>query len=235
MTIQIPPRLREGLKDRRWRLENLYYIKDKYGRKIKFKLNWAQKELLDGLHPLVIIPKARQLGITTFFCILFLDHCLFNRNINAAIIADRYVSAKSIFQDKVKFAYDNLHPLIKIIVPAFRDSANEMRFGSGSIFKVSTSLRSGTNQLLHISEFGKICRQFPHKANEIITGALNTVAAGQFIAIESTAEGRAGHFAEMVRVAQAKQIKGEKLGQMDYKLFFFPWYREIAYRLDKEQ
>lgn len=235
MTIQIPPKLREGLKDRRWRLENLYWIKDKEGRRVKFKLNWAQQELLDNLHNLVIIPKARQLGITTFFCILFLDHCLWNRNINAAIIADRYVSAKSIFQDKVKFAYDNLHPLIKIIVPAFRDSANEMRFGSGSIFKVSTSLRSGTCQLLHISEFGKICRQFPHKANEIITGALNTVAKGQFIAIESTAEGRGGHFAEMVRVAQAKQLKDETITDMDYKLFFFPWWKHNEYRIDEKQ
>ena len=59
---------------------------------------------------------------------------------------------------------------------------------------VSTGYRGGTLQSLHISEFGKICRQFPDKATEIVTGAFEAVAKENTITIESTAEGREGYF-----------------------------------------
>lgn len=75
-------------------------------------------------------------------------------------------------------------------MPAVQDSADTLTFGNNSSLRVSTSMRSGTLQLLHVSEFGKICAQYPDKAREIVTGALNTVEAGQFVVIESTAEAR---------------------------------------------
>lgn len=224
--------LKKALLDRRWRLNNLYYIKDKQGNKVLFKLNWAQQQILDDMHYFNIILKARQLGITTLFAIFFLDMCLFNRYINAAIIADRQKNSLEIFQDKVKFAYDNLHPAIKALSPARRDNANELRFENGSVYRVSTSLRSGTVQLLHISEFGKICREFPNKAEEIVTGALNTVQAGQFITIESTAEGRDGYFYDMVKKCQEQQDTGAQLTPLDFKLHFLPWWKEPAYSLE---
>ena len=37
------------------------------------------------------------------------------------------------------------------------------------------SARSGTLQRLHVSEFGKICAQYPKKAREIVTGAFPAV------------------------------------------------------------
>lgn len=197
-----------------------------------FRPNWAQKEILDGLHNLNIILKARQLGITTLFAIFYLDMCLWNTDINAAIIADRQKNSLEIFQDKVKFAYDCLPAAVKAMVPARRDNANELRFENGSVYRVGTSLRGGTVQFLHISEFGKICRESPDKAEEIITGALNTVQVGQFITIESTAEGREGAFASMVRRCQDRELKGLPVGQMDYKLFFLPWHRHPEYALE---
>ena len=67
----------EILKDRNWRLENLYMIKDKSGNIVNYKPNWAQMQLLEP-HYLNLILKARQLGVTTHHAILFLDTCLFN-------------------------------------------------------------------------------------------------------------------------------------------------------------
>ena len=61
-------------------------------------------------------------------------------------------------------------------------------FDNGSSIRVSTSYRGGTLQRLHVSEFGKICRQFPHKAKEIVTGAFEAVGIGNQITLESTAE-----------------------------------------------
>lgn len=231
--IKITDEMKIKLKNKTWRLDNLYFIKNKEGKKQLFTLNWAQKEIYDNLHSFNIILKARQLGITTFFSILFLDHCLWNKYTNAAIIADIQKNSQEIFQDKVKFAYDHLNPIVKAISPARRDNANELRFANGSVYRVSTSLRSGTVQLLHVSEFGKICRESPGKANEIISGALNTVQAGQFITIESTAEGRDGHFYNMVKGCQEKELKGEKLSQLDFKLHFLPWWREPQYTLEE--
>lgn len=216
-----------------WRLNNLYKIKDKEGQIVTFNLNWAQKELLNP-HYLNIVLKARQLGVTTFHALLFLDTCLFNHNVNAAIVADSKPVAREIFIDKVKFAYDNLPQFIRDFCPAHRDNVHEMRFANGSVFRVATSLRGGTIQLLHITEFAKICQENPSKANEIVSGALNAVQAGQFVCIESTARGREGHFHSLCKEAQALQDAGAKLGKLDWKLWFFPWWQHPDYVLDSK-
>jgi hypothetical protein len=153
--------------------------------------------------------------VTTFHALLFLDTCLFNQNVNAAIIADNKPNAKEIFIDKVKFAYDNLPDFVKQLSPAKRDNVNELRFENGSVFRVGTSLRSGTLQLLHVTEFAKICVDNPRKANEIISGALNTVQAGQFCCIESTARGRGGTFYTMCKKAMELDQTGATLSPLD--------------------
>ncbi len=219
------------LADKKWRMSNLYYIKDKAGNKVLFKPNWAQLELMSP-HYLNIILKARQLGVTTYHALMFLDTCLFNENVNAAIIADNKPNAKEIFIDKVKFAYDYLPDWLKSLVKSDKDNVNELRFDNGSVFRVGTSLRSGTLNLLHITEFAKICVDNPKKANEIISGAINTLDAGQFCCIESTARGRGGSFYDMCKQAINLQLDGSKLSALDWKFYFFPWYREPTYRLD---
>jgi len=217
-----------------WRLQNLYKIKDKNGKVVNFQPNWAQLLLLKP-HYLNIVLKARQLGVSTFHAILFLDSCLWNDNVNAAIVADSKHIAREIFLDKVKFAYDNLPEWLRKMRPAHRDNVHEMRFSNGSVFRVATTLRGGTLQLLHITEFAKICQENPSKANEIISGALNAVQAGQFICIESTARGRDGHFFELCRRAKQLQDEGKALGKLDWKLWFFPWYGESMYTLDTSE
>lgn len=47
-----PSRIIEKLGDRWWRLNNLYYITDKFGRRVQFKLNEVQADLDDNLHTL---------------------------------------------------------------------------------------------------------------------------------------------------------------------------------------
>jgi len=221
----------ELLSNKLWRMSNLYYIKDKSGNKVLFQPNWAQLELMKP-HYLNIILKARQLGVTTFHALLFLDTCLFNHNVNAAIIADTKPNAKEIFIDKVKFAYDCLPEWLKQMAPAKRDNVNELRFENGSVFRVGTSLRSGTLQLLHVTEFAKICVENPRKANEIISGALNTIQAGQFCCIESTARGRGGAFYTMCKKAMEQHEAGGELGKLDWKFWFFSWWKHPEYTLD---
>ena len=63
----------------------------------------------------------------------------------------------------------------------------ELVFDNGSNVSVGTSMRGGTLQYLHISEYGKISAKYPDKAKEIKSGSFNAVKAGQFIFVESTA------------------------------------------------
>lgn len=192
-------------------------------------MNWAQKILWDELHTCDIVLKSRQLGITTFFCLLLLDKVLWENNIQAGIIAHTLDDASNIFKDKLKFAFDNLHPGIRPLFKVVGDSAKELSFANGSSIRVGTSLRSSTLQYLHISEFGKVCAKDPEKAREIITGSLNTVQSGQNIYIESTAEGKEGRFFEMCQSARARI--GKPHSPLDFKFFFLPWWKHFEYTI----
>ena len=167
--------------------------------------------------------------MTTFIQIFMLDVCLFNGDQAAGVIAHNREDAEDFFDKKIKYAYDNLPAVLRDRIRATTDSAKQLTFSNGSSIRVGTSLRSGTLQYLHVSEFGKICAKYPEKAEEIISGSLNTVEAGQFIFIESTAEGAWGRFYDMCQVAMA--FCGE-LTKLDYKFFFFPWWEHPDYTLD---
>lgn len=220
------------LKDRDWRLRNLYYIKDKEGNRVRFVPNEAQEEFLKGMHDANIILKARQQGFTTLACILFLDACLFTANLSAGIIAHTLEDANSFFNDKIKFAYENLPDWLKSIRKASTERSGELRFNNGSSIRVRTSFRSGTLQMLHISEFGKICAKSPDKAREIVTGALNAIKAGMLVIIESTAEGKVGYFFDYCERARAAARLGTPLTPMDFKFHFFPWWKSKEYVID---
>lgn len=225
--------LKSHLGDRKWRINNLYFIKDEDGNKVLFKMNKIQEELFDGLWFFNIVPKARQLGVTTFFAILYFDQILFSKNKTAGIIAHRQEDMKKIFRNKIRFAWENMHPWVRAYIGEPKtDSAQELEFPNGSIIFVSMTTRSGTVQFLHISEFGYICQRFPEKAEEIVTGAINSVHIGNMVSIESTAAGQEGHFYKFCKDALKNQQENRELTQLDFKLFFFAWYLDPKYVLD---
>ncbi len=220
------------LSDQRWRLNNLYWIINEEGKRVRFEMNWAQEALFEAMHYQNVILKARQLGCTTFLQIFMLDACLFNSNVRAGTIAHTLTDAQAIFRDKVKYPYDNLPEEIRRKRPLLRDSTNELALSNNSVIRVATSHRSGTLHYLHISEYGKLCARYPEKAREVRTGALNTVQAGQIVWIESTAEGQEGHFFELCQSAQSQARLGTRLTPLDFKFQFFPWWKAPKYRLD---
>ena len=225
----------EELSDKLWRLTHLYYITDKSGNEILFNLNWAQKELYDKEWHQMLVLKARQLGVTTYFSINFLDDCFWHPNTNAGIIAHRKEDAEDIFKKKVKYAYDRMPAWTRTFNSATNDRSGELAFENGSSYRVSTGFRSGTYQRLLVSEFGKICAKSPDVAKEIVTGSLNTVSSDQVIAIESTAEGREGYFYDFAKDSEALAGLSSKLSPMQQRFFFFPWYDEPGYREQSEQ
>lgn len=237
-SVPVPggPTLKEILADPYLRFTHLYYTKNKHGEKVHFEPWPEQNEMYWGMHFLNIILKARQRGITTAIQIYMLDCCLFNEDINAGVIAHNREDAQKFFDDKIKYAYDNLPAALRAAIPARNDNTNELSFSNGSSIRVGTSMRSGTLQYLHISEYGKICAKWPDKAQEIRSGSLNTVAPGSIekaniIFIESTAEGAHGDFYAKCDRAEKLQLSGDPLTPLDYKFFFFPWWRAPEYRM----
>lgn len=232
----LPPEARgiaDLLSNRVWRLNNLYYIKDKFGKKVRFRMNISQQWLLANMWYLNIVLKARQLGFSTFIDIFMLDLCLFNENITAGIVADTLENAKKLFETKIQFPFQNLPGWLQEGLKAKTDSKTEMSWVNGSGIGVGTSLRGGTYNMVHVSEFGEISHKFPDKAEEIVTGAFNTVQAGQFIFVESTHKGgKGGHFYDMTKMAM--QNIGRQLTVMDFRFHFFPWYMEPNYVLDPQ-
>ena len=222
-----------------FRIRALYYIKDKDGKKIRFTPNYAQRHRFIEDHNRTIILKARQLGFTTFEMIDSLDDCLFSGNFNAGCIAHSLDDAQKIFRNKIKFAYDNISDywlmifdVIGLDFPATKsNTTTSYQFTNGSEIGVSTSFRGGTLQRLHVSEFGKICRKYPDKAKEIVTGAFEAVGLANSITVESTAEGQAGYFYDYCQEAQRLKDAGTALTELDFNFHFYPWWGNPDYQL----
>ena len=195
--------------------------------------NDAQRAYWNNLWYLNAILKARQLGFSTLIAILELDACLFNSNTTAGIVDYALHEAQKKLA-KIKFAYSRLPEGLRASIPLLKQNSETVEFGNGSIINVGTSHRGGTLQILHVSEYGKISAERPERAREIKTGAFGTVHAGQFIHVESTAEGTGGEFYELVQRAEAQQKEGRQLGELDFRLHFFPWWKHTGYRLSAQ-
>jgi hypothetical protein len=217
----------EYIKDKSWRMNNLYHIVDKNGDSIKFKLNAIQTEVMENLHSRNLILKARQVGLSTFSVIYLLDETIFNPNTSAGIVSYSLEHAQHIFKRIIGHALDNFKGLETGIT---QRSAREITFANGSFLRVDTTLRGGAYQLVLVSEFGKTCARNPVKAEEVITGTLQAVPINGTIIIESTGEGNDGYWADMCNTAH---IRGnENLSPLEYRLFFFSWMREEKYTLN---
>lgn len=203
---------------------------------LKFCPNYAQMDFLQKLHFRNVIVKARQLGFTTLIAIYYLDCVLFGRkNTRAGMIAQTDEVAKALFRDKVLFAYENLPIALQQAMPLATKNTKELLFEhNNSSIKVATSVRSGTIQYLHVSEFGKICADFPDRAEEIITGSIPAVPKNGMLIIESTSEGQDGHFFKIADRAKKIFDMGKNLNQKDYKLHFYAWWKEPNYRMDPD-
>lgn len=230
----------ERMSSRKWRLSNLYWVEDENGKKVKFRPNWAQQLFFACMWYLNVVLKVRQIGISTWVGILQLDRSIHEPNTTCGIVDKSIDDAKKKLL-KIKFAYDHLDDpddpntaelgaLIKQAVAIKTSNKTELEFTNGSKIWAGASLRGGTVNFLHITELGPIAFKEPKRAAEIASGSFNTVHQGNIIVIESTHEGgRYGLFYEMVRAAQ--KTEGTVRSMLEWRLHFFPWWREPKYAL----
>lgn len=198
-----------------------------------------QWNLDDNLWTRNIVPKSRQHGVTTWACIRGLDTALFRKNTSCGIVAHTKDDASKFFRDKVLYAYENLPDWLKADVEIVRRDMNgTLEFSNGSKIEVSVSHRGGTLQFLHISEYGVMCAKSPERAEEVRSGALNTIQPDCIVVIESTGYGEYNDFAVRCKKALAldRQIKAGvgKLTMLDYKHHFFAWWMDVRNQMDPD-
>lgn len=231
--------LESTLGNQYWRLNNLYHIVNKDGKDQIFKMNSAQEDFFKNRSNRNIILKARQLGFSTLIQIYMLDCALFNSNMRCDVITyDKKISS-TIFNSKIKYAYERLPLEIKEIRKVVRSNTEMLQFNNNSSIYVSTSSRGGTVNILHVSEYGKMCAKYVDKAREVKSGSMQAVPKDGEIFVESTAEGCNGDFYDMYMDFRNKEVKDPSA---DYKTFFYPWFldkdeysSEIYYEPRKEE
>lgn len=216
----------------RWRLSNLYWILDKNQQLKQFTPNWAQARFIESLHTRNLILKARQRGFSTVIQLMMLDAALFEPYFRGVVTAQDLDACYQIFSDKFKLPYDKLPASIRERVPLVECSKTSIVLGNGSSVRVTTSARSGTVNMLHVSEMGKIAAKFPAKAREIMTGSLPAVPPTGRVFIESTAEGQGGEFYDAAQKAEKLAEANKALTPLDLKFHFYSWWDADEYRLD---
>lgn len=233
MTAKLDNSLLDNLKSKFWRLNNLYWIRDKDGKEIKLKLNKAQIIVFTKYkHNKKIILKSRQRGISTGYAIYQLDEGIFRPGTQAGVQSYGKDEAEKL-KMKIDLAWDRLDSRIKAALNlcTSKDNTQMIEFSNGSTLKIG-NFRGDTLQMLHVSELGKIAKKFPEKARELKTGAFQSVSVNNKITIESTAEGRSGLFYEMWIKAVAKEKTGMPLTPLDFQPIFLSWIDDEDCRLD---
>lgn len=204
-------------------MNNLYYIQDKKRRTIKFKFNSVQEDVWKTRTSRDVYLKSRQITMTTFWVLYFLDECLFKNNIEARTIADTEDNLPKIFK-KAKFAYQHLPETLKKLYPLHSNSKYEMSFGNrNSCYQVCLETHSDTVSMLHFSEVafmrGDVSRKIVESTQTVPMDMENTQ-----IVFESIADGVANEF-------HGIYVNGKKEFSA-YTSHFYEWFKLEEYTLD---
>jgi hypothetical protein len=143
-----------------------------------------------------------------------LDRTLFNANQSNYFVAHREDLLAEFFR-RAKFAFDNMEPNVKAIIPKPKlDNSNELFFKeTNSSMRISLDVRGKTPTSMHVSEFAWMEQEKQAK----LYLAMNEFREAE-ISIESTAKGRGNVFYNLVNRA--------KNGLGSYEMMFFPWFIE---------
>lgn len=233
--------LEKRVQDPVWRLCNLYEVKDaRTGRMVRFTPTPEQREIIEAVHVRgernILILKARQLGMSTVICLILADEAIWSEGYQGSIVDQTQGDATLKLRHKVKAAFDSMPLLIRGMFDVVKanDSEFAVRLKSAAGDQTSTifggmNARGGTNQGLHVSEWGPIQHKDPVRSEEIMTGALPSAKEG-LVFIETTwMGGKRGHLWNLTE--RAMTTRPEDMTDADFHLYFFPWWRDPSYSL----
>jgi len=200
--------------------ENLLQIADKEGQDVDFKFNVAQVRVDSGLTGRDLIPKARQMGVSSYFLARYTVACLGQRNTRAVVISHDKESTQRML-NKVHYFLNNIKGPKAGIKNA---SKNELTFPkTNSMFYIGTAGarkfgRGDTITHLHCSEVA-----FWPDPKALTKGLFQAVPRSGEIAMESTGNG-VGNFYHRACVRAAE-------GKGRWRLHFLNWLKFPEYNL----
>jgi hypothetical protein len=229
-----------------------FWLPDKGGRRVRFRLKPAQKVLADyyysslnnrnEYHPYgkpvrVLVPKSRQHGISHGVAGIYYRHCRTYGNQMAYILAQHDGPARQIFRK-----YQYFHKFDRFRPKPQSDSKRELIFehnGSGIIVDTAgvqeTSFAHGfTFQLAHFSETSRYRTQnVGSMFSDFFQTVPNEMESFSSMIVESTGNGMDNLFAawcnEVAKFDETAEMIEELVEEMEmatdveWDLLFFPW------------
>jgi len=233
MTVET---LKAKITNKLWRLCSLYCLKDaETGKVIPFDPRPEQmtifKALVSGVRKIIIL-KARRLGMSTAIDIYAADDIAFNAGVQWSIVDQNQDDASKKLNNIVKVALDSLPAPIRERLKYTRsnDSALELSALAGdtpSAIYAGKNARGGTNQGIHVSEWGVVQADDPKRSEEILTGALPSAEHGVVVVETTWKGGKGGLLWNLVKTAM--ETPEHLRGKNDWHLFFFPWWTDPTY------
>lgn len=183
-----------------------------------FKLWPAQLPLMDDLcrERLVVILKARQLGISWVLCVFILWKCLFFPGQEVLLFSKGQKEANELIR-RVRALYDRLPRWLQVALPGpiLPGSRTAVEWVNGSRIQSMPATKSAgasyTASLVVMDEFAKMLW-----GAELYGTAKPTIDAGGQLVVMSTAEGYGNFFHTLWLGAQA--------GTNSFKPVFLPWW-----------
>lgn len=206
------------LKNKLWRIQNLYKIKDKDRNLVKLRLNTLQWEIwkrINAMKPIRYFNlKYRQGGVSTFFLIWWLDDTIFNTNTTTGILSHKKESLNYLM-DIIRIAHRNMPTGLQ---PKLGDdSKSALSFPDvGSRIMVSLSIRSTAVHNLHVSEW---CLA----KDEEVQASIGAAGPNANITGETTGNGVGNYGYEVYQDA--------KQGDNGYVSHFVPWFLQKEYAM----
>lgn len=198
---------------------------------IPFKLNEAQASLDASITPehlWHIIPKARQLGISTYVEARFLVKCLTVKGTHAAIVSHEKQATIRLLR-RVKFFITQLEKDGVTVVNREYDSASEITFPDlNSSLYIGTAGQKSFSRGDMLTDFHGSEVAFWPNAAVLMQGVLGALTPNAEVFLESSANGMGGYFYDKVTQADEAQNKGT--GTSPFMLHFFPWNMAQEYR-----
>jgi hypothetical protein len=235
-----------------WRLCNIYTIRSEEGTRIPFRPNDEQMEVINEIYVhgsrILIILKARQLGISTLLCLIALDTIMFGTSVEACLIDFNSINAKKKLREKIIYAWDGLPAILKEQFTVYAKSLQKGEFSIGprvlpdeqnpdnnpySTYMAGETPRGGTFQFSHYSEWWEIAARFPQRSSDILTSGWPAGEQG-IRAVETTVHG--GKRGECWTITkQGLDYKDEPLPRelrspKTPVVMFFPWWKKASYR-----
>ena len=225
----------KALSDFEYFARECVFIRTKSGKVANLVLNSTQRRLIEvferqrrsGKPVLVVILKARQMGVSTLIESYILWRLLREGHKKGLVMAHKQDAARHIL-DITRFAIRNLPVWFveSLTLKPEYFTKYEVKFAhNGSALAISSaeSVESGRSETLHFLHLSEAA--FYENASELTKSLLEAVPknAEAAVFVESTGKEPSGYFYDLW--TQAKK------GLVDYEPLFFPWYEHEEYRM----